>query len=57
VVLAHGNGGVLSTQATVLLGSEAAAEQRPRTKSMRLREPAGAVMGRRRRAATKAGAR
>jgi acetyl-CoA acetyltransferase len=49
VVLAHGNGGVLSTQATVLLGSEAAAEQRPRTKAMRLREPAGAVMGRRRR--------
>ncbi|MCW2983908.1 MAG: thiolase [Conexibacter sp.] len=51
VVLAHGNGGVLSTQATVLLGSEAAAEQRPRTKTARLREPAGAVMGRRRRAA------
>ncbi|HWI75378.1 MAG TPA: acetyl-CoA acetyltransferase [Baekduia sp.] len=50
VVLAHGNGGVLSTQATVLLGSEDAASQRPRTKVARLREPAGAVMGRRRRA-------
>jgi len=50
IVLAHGNGGVLSTQATVLLGSEAAAEGRPRTKVARLREPAGAVMGRRRRA-------
>jgi acetyl-CoA acetyltransferase len=49
VVLAHGNGGVLSTQATVLLGSEAAAEERPRAKVARLREPAGAVMGRRRR--------
>ena len=46
VVLAHGNGGVLSAQATVLLGSEAAAGQRPRTKAMRLREPAGATMGR-----------
>ena len=44
VVLAHGNGGVLSAQATVLLGSEAAAGQRPRTKAMRLREPAGATM-------------
>ena len=53
IVLAHGNGGVLSTQATVLLGSEAAAEQRPRTKVARLREPAGAVMGRRRRSAAK----
>ncbi|HWH94712.1 MAG TPA: acetyl-CoA acetyltransferase [Baekduia sp.] len=51
VVLAHGNGGVLSTQATVLLGSEAAAGERPRTKTARLREPVGAVMGRRRRAA------
>jgi acetyl-CoA acetyltransferase len=50
VVLAHGNGGVLSTQATVLLGSEEAAGERPRTKVARLREPAGAVMGRRRRA-------
>jgi acetyl-CoA acetyltransferase len=50
VVLAHGNGGVLSTQATVLLGSEEAASGRPRTKVARLREPAGAVMGRRRRA-------
>jgi acetyl-CoA acetyltransferase len=51
VVLAHGNGGVLSTQATVLLGSEAATGDRPRTKAARLREPAGAVMGRRRRSA------
>jgi acetyl-CoA acetyltransferase len=51
VVLAHGNGGVLSTQATVLLGSEDAADDRPRIKVSRLREPAGAVMGRRRRAA------
>jgi acetyl-CoA acetyltransferase len=50
IVLAHGNGGVLSTQATVLLGSEAAADDRPRVKTARLREPAGAVMGRRRRA-------
>jgi acetyl-CoA acetyltransferase len=50
VVLAHGNGGVLSTQATVILGSEAAVGDRPRTKVARLREPAGAVMGRRRRA-------
>jgi hypothetical protein len=50
IVLAHGNGGVLSTQATVLLGSEAAVDDRPRTKVARLREPAGAVMGRRRRA-------
>jgi acetyl-CoA acetyltransferase len=50
IVLAHGNGGVLSTQATVLLGSEAALSDRPRTKVARLREPAGAVMGRRRRA-------
>jgi acetyl-CoA acetyltransferase len=50
VVLAHGNGGVLSAQATVLLGSEEAASDRPRTKVARLREPAGAVMGRRRRA-------
>jgi acetyl-CoA acetyltransferase len=57
VVLAHGNGGVLSAQATVLLGSEAAAGQRPRTKAMRLREPAGGNMGRRRRATKKAGAR
>jgi acetyl-CoA acetyltransferase len=52
IVLAHGNGGVLSTQATVLLGSEDAAKDRPRTKVARLREPAGAVMGRRRRSAT-----
>jgi acetyl-CoA acetyltransferase len=60
VVLAHGNGGVLSAQATVLLGSEAAAGQRPRTKTMRLREPAGGNMGtsgRRRRASKKAGVR
>jgi acetyl-CoA acetyltransferase len=49
IVLAHGNGGVLSTQATVLLGSEEAAQDKPRTKVARLREPAGAVMGRRRR--------
>ncbi|WCB91951.1 hypothetical protein DSM104299_00630 [Baekduia alba] len=52
IVLAHGNGGVLSTQATVLLGSEEVARGRPRTKVARLREPAGAVMGRRRRATT-----
>jgi acetyl-CoA acetyltransferase len=49
IVLAHGNGGVLSAQATVLLGSEAAVQPRSRTKVARLREPAGAVMGRRRR--------
>jgi acetyl-CoA acetyltransferase len=49
VVLAHGNGGVLSTQATVLLGSEEAASERPRIKMARLREPAGATLGRRRR--------
>ncbi len=49
VVLAHGNGGVLSTQATVLLGTEDAASEQPRRKVARLREPAGAVMGRRRR--------
>jgi acetyl-CoA acetyltransferase len=52
VVLAHGNGGVLSTQATVLLGSEDAASERPRVKVARLREPAGAVMGRRRRSSS-----
>src|SRR3954447_24431409 len=52
IVLAHGNGGVLSTQATVLLGSEEVAQDRPRTKVARLREPAGAVMGRRRRLST-----
>lgn len=52
VVLAHGNGGVLSAQATVLLGSEDAVSDRPRVKVARLREPAGAVMGRRRRAGT-----
>ena len=34
-----------SAQATVLLGSEAAAGQRPRTKAVRLREPAGADDG------------
>jgi acetyl-CoA acetyltransferase len=50
IVLAHGNGGVLSTQATVLLGSEEVVSDRPRVKTARLREPAGAVMGRRRRA-------
>jgi acetyl-CoA acetyltransferase len=49
IVLAHGNGGVLSAQATVLLGSEEVAQDKPRTKVARLREPAGAVMGRRRR--------
>src|SRR4051794_33289098 len=63
IVLAHGNGGVLSTQATVLLGSEEAAVDRPRTKVARLREPAGGNMGppaRRRRASAggrKVGAR
>jgi acetyl-CoA acetyltransferase len=56
VVLAHGNGGVLSTQATVLLGSEAAAEQRPRSAVARARRPAAGVTGRRRRAAAGAGA-
>jgi acetyl-CoA acetyltransferase len=50
IVLVHGNGGVLSTQATVLLGSEDAVSDRPRVKLARLREPAGATMGRRRRA-------
>jgi acetyl-CoA acetyltransferase len=48
VVLAHGNGGVLSTQATVLLGSEAAAGERPRQARMRLGRPAS-VGGRARR--------
>lgn len=60
IVLAHGNGGVLSAQATVLLGSEDAAGDRPRAKVARLREPSGAVMGRRRRSSVaprKAGAR
>jgi acetyl-CoA acetyltransferase len=56
VVLAHGNGGVMSTQATVLLGSEAAAEQRPRSAVARTRRPAAAGAGRRRRATTGAGA-
>jgi acetyl-CoA acetyltransferase len=53
VVLAHGNGGVLSAQATVLLGSDAAAEERPRTARARIRRGAGAAApggGRRRRA-------
>jgi acetyl-CoA acetyltransferase len=50
VVLAHGNGGVLSTQCTVLLGSEAAAGQRPRTKAARIRRGTGGPAGRRRRA-------
>ena len=54
VALAHGNGGVLSTQATVLLGTEEAASERPRVKVARLREPAGATMGRRRRASSPA---
>jgi acetyl-CoA acetyltransferase len=49
VVLAHGNGGVLSTQCTVLLGSEAAAGERPRSKAVRIRRPMG-IAGRRRRA-------
>jgi acetyl-CoA acetyltransferase len=42
VVLAHGNGGVLSTQATVLLGSEAASRERPRVKQARARRPIAA---------------
>jgi acetyl-CoA acetyltransferase len=50
VVLAHGNGGVLSTQATILLGSQAAADQRPRTAKARVRRGAQAGVGRRRRA-------
>jgi acetyl-CoA acetyltransferase len=50
VVLAHGNGGVLSTQATVLLGSEAAAEERPRAATARIRRGAAGSPGRRRRA-------
>lgn len=48
VVLAHGNGGVLSTQATVLLGSEAAAGDRPRALRARARSPRAAGLGRRR---------
>jgi acetyl-CoA acetyltransferase len=48
VVLAHGNGGVLSAQATVLLGSEAAAEKRPKQARVRLGRPAS-VAGRTRR--------
>jgi acetyl-CoA acetyltransferase len=53
VVLAHGNGGVLSAQATVLLGSDAAAGERPRAARARIRRGVGAVAaggGRRRRA-------
>jgi acetyl-CoA acetyltransferase len=48
VVLAHGNGGVLSAQATVLLGSEAAAGRRPRQARVRLGRP-GSATGRLRR--------
>jgi acetyl-CoA acetyltransferase len=43
VVLAHGNGGVLSTQCTVLLGSEAAVSERPR--AMRARAPRPRAVG------------
>jgi acetyl-CoA acetyltransferase len=53
VVLAHGNGGAMSAQATVLLGSDAAAEERPRAARARIRRGAGAAApggGRRRRA-------
>ncbi|QEC47124.1 thiolase [Baekduia soli] len=48
VVLAHGNGGVLSTQCTVLLGSEAAAGQRPKAGRMRVARPAEPAARRRR---------
>jgi acetyl-CoA acetyltransferase len=57
VVLAHGNGGVLSTQCTVLLGSEAAAGERPRTKAARMRLGAAPPAGRRRRAGFYGGGR
>jgi acetyl-CoA acetyltransferase len=54
VVLAHGNGGTLSTQATVLLGSEAAPEAHPRRARARVRDAAPA---RRRRATVRSGGR
>ncbi|HEU4974490.1 MAG TPA: acetyl-CoA acetyltransferase [Baekduia sp.] len=57
VVLAHGNGGVLSTQCTVLLGSEAAAEERPRAMRARARRPGGAPLARRRSGASRAAGR
>jgi acetyl-CoA acetyltransferase len=47
VVLAHGNGGVLSTQATVLLGTESAASARPRRARVRIGRPAAAGRSRR----------
>jgi acetyl-CoA acetyltransferase len=47
VVLVHGNGGVLSAQGTVLLGSEAAAGRRTRQARVRLGRPA--AIGRARR--------
>jgi acetyl-CoA acetyltransferase len=45
VALAHGNGGPLSSQATVLLGSEAAAEERPRAAKARSRRGDSATAG------------
>jgi acetyl-CoA acetyltransferase len=57
VVLAHGNGGVLSAQATVLLGSEAAAGERPRQARMRLGRPASAAGRSRRGSVVRAGSR
>jgi acetyl-CoA acetyltransferase len=57
VVLVHGNGGVLSTQATLLLGSEEAADERPKTAMARTRRPAAAGAGRRRRAVARSVAR
>ena len=57
VVLAHGNGGVLSTQCTVLLGSEAAAGARPRRKAARIRLPVGATPRRPRRASVEVAGR
>jgi acetyl-CoA acetyltransferase len=57
VVLAHGNGGVLSAQATVLLGSEDAGRHRPRQKRVRLSRPAAAGGRARRGPVVRVGAR
>ncbi|MDX6729169.1 MAG: hypothetical protein QOK49_3974 [Baekduia sp.] len=57
VVLVHGNGGVLSTQATLLLGSEEAAGERRKTAMARIRRPAAAGTGRRRRAVVRVAGR
>jgi acetyl-CoA acetyltransferase len=57
VVLAHGNGGVLSTQCTVLLGSEGAAGERPRAARARVPRPAAVARRGRRGPAARMGAR